>query len=129
MKRLTLTLGLLALAATLAACSGATANNPSSPAAPAGSPSGDAVTVVAKDIKFATPAVSAKAGTAFTIVFDNQDAAPHNIVISDPSGAKVFKGEIVSGQKVDYHVPALAAGSYAFVCEVHPEMKGTLTVQ
>jgi plastocyanin len=41
----------------------------------------------------------------------------------------VFKGEIVTGQKVDYQVPALAAGSYSFVCEVHPEMKGTLTVQ
>ena len=129
MKRLTLSLGLLALAATLAACSGASANNPSSPPAPAGSPSGDAVTVVAKDIKFATPAVSAKAGAAFTIACDNQDAAPHNIVISDPSGAQVFKGEIVSGQKVDYQVPALAAGSYGFLCEVHPEMKGTLTVQ
>lgn len=128
MKRLTLTLGLLALAATLAACSGASAN-PASPAAPAGSPSGEAVTVVAKDVTFTTPAVTAKAGAPFTIAFDNQDGAPHNIVISDPSGAQVFKGEIVSGKKVDYQVPALAAGSYGFLCEVHPDMKGTLTVQ
>ncbi len=127
MKRLTLTLGLLALAATLAACSGTA--SPSTPAARAGSPSGDSVAVVAKDITFTTPAVSAKAGKAFDIAFDNQDSAPHNIVISDSSGAKVFKGEIVSGQKVDYQVPALAAGSYSFLCEVHPEMKGTLTVQ
>ena len=129
MKRLTLTLGLLALAAVLAACSGSTTSPSATTAAPAGSPSGDAVSVVAKDIKFATPAVSAKAGAAFTIAFDNQDGAPHNIVISDPSGAQVFKGEIVSGQKVDYQVQALTAGSYSFVCEVHPEMKGTLTVQ
>ena len=127
MKRLTLTFGLLALAATLAACSSAA--SPSTPAAPAGSPSGDSVAVAAKDIKFTTPAVSAKAGAAFTIAFDNQDSAPHNIVISDPSGAQVFKGEIVSSKKVDYQVPALTPGSYSFVCEVHPEMKGTLTVQ
>ena len=128
MKRLTLTLGLLALAATLAACSGASAN-PATPAAPAGSPSGDTVSVVAKDITFTTPAVSAPAGKAFTIAFDNQDGAPHNIVISDPSGAQVFKGEIVASQKVDYQVPALAAGTYSFLCEVHPDMKGTITVQ
>ena len=128
MKRLTLTFGLLALAATLAACSGASANQ-ASPAAPAGSPSGDTVSVVAKDITFTTPSVSAPAGKAFTIAFDNQDGAPHNIVISDPSGAQVFKGEVVSSQKVDYQVPALAAGSYSFLCEVHPDMKGTITVQ
>jgi len=128
MKRLTLTFGLLALAAVLAACSGASAGAPT-PAAPAGSPSGDAVTITAKDIKFVPTAVSVKADTAFDIVFDNQDGAPHNIVISDPSGSQVFKGEIVSSKKVDYQVPALAAGSYSFLCEVHPDMKGTLTVQ
>src|SRR6478736_2183607 len=99
MKRLTLTLGLLALAATLAACSGASAN-PATPAAPAGSPTGDAVSVVAKGIAFATPAVSAPAGKPFTIAFDNQDGAPHNIAISDPSGRQVFKGDIVTSTTV-----------------------------
>ena len=128
MKRLTLTLGLLALAAVLAACSGASAEAPT-PAAPAGSPSGDAVTITAKDIKFNPNAVSVKAGTAFDIVFDNQDGAPHNISISDASGGNVFKGQIVSAQKVTYAVPALAAGTYAFICEVHPDMKGTITAQ
>ena len=128
MKRLTLTLGLLALAAVLAACSGASAEAPT-PAAPAGSPSGDAVTITAKDIKFNPNAVSVKAGTAFDIVFDNQDGAPHNISISDASGGNVFKGEIVAAQKVTYAVPALAAGTYAFICEVHPDMKGTITAQ
>lgn len=129
MKRLTLTLGLVALAAVLAACSGASAAPATQDPAPAGGPSGDAVTVVAKDIAFTTPAVSAKAGSPFTLTFDNQDGAPHNIAISDASGAKVFKGDIVTKQKVDYAVPALAAGTYSFICEVHPEMKGTLTVQ
>ena len=128
MKRLTLTFGLLALAAVLAACSGASAEAPT-PAAPAGSPSGDAVTITAKDIKFNPNAVTVKAGTAFDIVFDNQDGAPHNISISDASGGNVFKGQIVSAQKVTYAVPALAAGTYAFICEVHPDMKGTITAQ
>jgi plastocyanin len=127
MKRLTLTLGPIVLAAVLAACSGTSAA-PDKSQAPAGSPSGDAVTVIAKDLKFATPAVSAKAGSPFTIAFDNQDGAPHNIAISDPSGAKVFKGDTVAGKRVDYQVPALAAGAYTFICEVHPDMKGMLTI-
>ena len=128
MKRLTLTLGLLALAAVLAACSGASAGTPS-PAATAGSPSGDAVTIVAKDLKFVQTSVPVKAGAAFDLVFDNQEGAPHNIAISDASGASVFKGEIVSNSKVTYAVPALAAGTYGFICEVHPDMKGTITAQ
>jgi len=128
MKRLTLTLGLLALAAVLAACSGASAADPT-PAAPAGSPSGDAVAITAKDLKFVQTAVPVKADKAFDLVFDNQDGAPHNISISNPSGANVYKGEIVSGKSVTYAVPALAAGTYTFICEVHPDMKGTITAQ
>ena len=42
----------------------------------------------------------------------------------------MFKGEIFSGVATKvYDVPALDAGSYAFVCTVHPTMTGTLTVQ
>jgi len=129
MKRLTLTFGLVVLAAVLAACSGASAAPATGDPAPVGSPSGNSVTIVAKDIQFATPAVTAKAGSPFTLTFDNQDGAPHNIAISDASGAKVFNGDIVTNQKVDYAVPALVAGTYSFICEVHPEMKGTLTVE
>ena len=42
---------------------------------------------------------------------------------------KVFEGDIVSGQQVTYSVPALAAGSYPFICAVHPDMKGTITAE
>jgi plastocyanin len=129
MKRLTLTFGLLALAAVLAACSGASAAPGQQSTPPAGNTGGATVAVVAKDIKFVTPAVTVKAGAAFAIDFDNQDGAPHNIAISDAGGAKVFKGDIVSSSKVTYQVPALAAGTYSFICEVHPDMKGTITAQ
>ena len=105
MKRLTITLGTIVLAAALAACSGTSAAANGS-TVPAGSSSGDTVSVVAKDLTFTTPAVSANA-----------------------SGAKVFKGDIVDGKRVDYQVGALPAGTYGFICEVHPDMKGTLTVE
>ncbi|MFL5641494.1 MAG: cupredoxin domain-containing protein [Chloroflexota bacterium] len=133
MKRLTLVLGPIALAAVLAACSGASAAPAGTPAAPASAgsqvPAGGTATVVAKDIAFTTPAVAVTAGSPFTIAFDNRDGAPHNIDISDASGAHVFKGEIVSGTQVSYAVPALAAGTYTFICDVHPDMKGTITAK
>jgi plastocyanin len=129
MKRLTLSLGLVALAAVLAACSGASAA-PATPApASSGTPAGGDVSITAKDIAFAQTQVPVKAGVAFSIEFDNQDGAPHNIAISDASGASVFKGDIVTSTKVTYAAPALAAGTYTFICEVHPNMKGTITAQ
>ncbi|HUP55579.1 MAG TPA: cupredoxin domain-containing protein, partial [Methylomirabilota bacterium] len=102
--------------------------------APAGSaaPSaaaGDGIVVVAKDIAFATASIKAPAGEGFQILLDNQDSAPHNIAIKDASGAVVYKGEIVTSAKVTNNVQALAAGTYQFFCEVHPNMTGTLTAE
>jgi mono/diheme cytochrome c family protein/plastocyanin len=78
--------------------------------------------------------LTAKANTPFTLVFDNQDTqAPHNVVISDPSGAAVPTGDTTFFQgpkKVSYAVPALKAGTYTFLSQVHPTvMKGTLEVK
>jgi plastocyanin len=88
------------------------------------------VTLTAENIAFTQTALQAPAGKAFTIAFDNRDNAPHNLQISDASGASVFKGEIVNGPAVKvYDVSALPAGQYAFVCSVHPSMTGTLTVK
>jgi len=128
MKRLTLTLGLLALAAMLAACSGTSAA-PASGDPATGAPSGNAVTVTAKDLAFTQAQVTVPADEAFDLVFDNQDGAPHNVAIYTDAGAstKLSVGEIFAGpgQKTQ-SVPALAAGSYFFRCEVHPDMQGTI---
>ncbi len=108
---------------------------PSSPAAsgePGASPAPAGVVVkeIAKGIQFVNKDLSAPADTPFQIEFDNQDVGtPHNIEIKDASGAVVFKGEIFAGPAVKtYDVPALPAGTYPFVCTVHPNMIGTLTV-
>ena len=123
MKRLVLGLGLVALATITAACSGGSSSSPTTaPSVPS-----DAIVVVAKDIAFSPTEVAAPAGEAFTIVLDNQEDAPHNIDIKDASGADVFKGEIVTKTQVTYEIPALTAGSYPFICEVHPNMTGTIT--
>ena len=140
MKRLVLGLSLVSLAIVAAACSGGTGGTPASPAAsapaasaPAASapvasaPAGDAIVLTAKDLKFSTASITAPADEAFQIAFDNQESLPHNVAIKDASGAVKFKGDIVTAAKTTYDVPALAAGAYEFWCEVHPDMKGTLT--
>jgi plastocyanin len=93
-------------------------------------PAGDAVVISAKGIAFEQKEVSAPAGTPFVIRFDNRDAGiPHNVEIKDSMGMSLFKGEVFNGlASRDYQVPALAAGTYQFVCTVHPNMVGTLTV-
>ena len=126
-KRFAPLLGAGLLALVLAACGSAAANQPSGPA-----PSLDANSpmIVAKDIAFKTTEITAPANAAFTIDFDNEDSAPHNVAIDNASGASVFKGEIFGGvAHRTYAVPALAAGTYTFKCDVHPDMTGKLVVQ
>ena len=75
--------------------------------------------------------LQAPAGQPFTIDFKNDDASvPHNVEIQDASGAVKFKGDIITGvAETQYQVDALPAGDYKFLCTVHPNMTGTLTVQ
>ena len=132
MKRLTLTLGLLSLAAVLAACSGATANPATSDPGVSTPPSGDALTIAAKDLKFTATELNVPADKTFDLVFDNQESAPHNVAIYSDSSAstKISVGEIFSGpaQKTQT-VPALAAGTYFFRCDVHPDMQGSIVAE
>ncbi|HEY6014250.1 MAG TPA: cupredoxin domain-containing protein, partial [Candidatus Limnocylindrales bacterium] len=83
------------------------------------------------NIAFTTTDVTAPADTPFVIEFQNQDAGvPHNVDIKDAGGTSVFKGEIFAGVATkNYEVPALKAGTYSFICDVHPNMTGTLTVK
>ena len=88
------------------------------------------VNITALNIAWTQTEVSAPGNVGFTINFDNQDpSTPHNIVIKDGTGMAMFTGDIVTGpaQKV-YTVPALAPGKYTFVCAVHANMIGNLTV-
>ena len=95
-----------------------------------GGSGGDVVEVSALMIQFEQKELSAPADAPFVMRFDNKDAGtPHNVEIKDASGQSVFKGEIFNGVAVkDYAVPALAAGTYQFICTVHPNMIGTLKV-
>jgi plastocyanin len=108
-----------------AGASGSPASVQPSPAGPAAD-----VTIRASNSQFSTPEVTAPAGKAFSIAFVNEDQGTlHNVHIKKPDGSDAFKGEFVTGVTTKvYQVPALPAGTYPFVCDVHPSMTGTLTV-
>ena len=126
MKRLVVTLALVAVAAVSAACA-ASAPAPSV----TGSVDPNGPTIVAKDMKFQTTSVDVKANENFTLHFDNQDSAPHNVAIYTDSNAStpVAIGQIVTSGKTDVVVPALTAGTYFFRCDVHHDMTGTIVAK
>jgi len=112
---------LLALALALAACAGAP------PVAPSGTP---AVTVqlAADDLEFDRDRLSVPAGVPFAIAFENRESPPHNVTIRGEQ--PLFVGETFSGpDQRTYLVPSLPAGEYVFLCDVHPEMRGTVVSQ
>jgi plastocyanin len=91
------------------------------------------VTVTAQGISFVTKSFSAPADKPFTIVFDNQAGGiAHDVDLVDGSGAKVFDSDPIVGVKtVTLDVGALPAGTYTFICSLHPipDMTGTATLQ
>jgi plastocyanin len=84
------------------------------------------IPITAQGVKFVQSSVDVPAAAEFKIDFDNQDAGtPHDIVIhkGDANGEVVFEGEQFAGVKlVVYDVPALEAGSYTFICSIHPTL-------
>ena len=117
-------LAIALVVAALAACS--------SGAAPTALVSVDpsAPRVVADDLRFTTPLVRGPAARPFQLVFDNQESARHNVAIQGSDGGDVFTGELFSGPDVRvYSVPPLDAGTYKFICSVHPEMVGEITLR
>jgi plastocyanin len=112
----------------LAACSPSLgSSSATSVVAEPGSPA-----VTARDMRFDRAELLVPAGRAFTLVFDNADGAAHNVAIYDDQSAQAsrFVGEIFGGPtSCVYAVPALAAGTYFFRCDVHHDMHGTVVAR
>jgi plastocyanin len=113
------------------AASGSAAASGSPSASGSGGAGGASVEIIASGIQFTTNNVTAPAGQKLTLTFRNQDnGIPHDVDIKDPSGGDVFKTDITTGPTdKSYDFGPLQPGTYSFVCNVHPNMTGTLTVQ
>lgn len=106
---------------------------PGASAGAGGTPS-DHLTVVAKDIKFDVSELTVPAGKQFTIDFKNEDPAgvPHDIEIRKQDGTVVQGTDTVDGgESTTYTYKPLEAGTYTFICTIHPipPMTGTLTAK
>ena len=88
------------------------------------------IVLTAENIAFRESDVAGAAGAPFTLQLVNRDAGiPHGVEIRDQEGRSVFRSEIVTGPAEPvFDVPALEAGSYLFVCPVHPNMVATFVV-
>lgn len=91
------------------------------------------LTIQAKGIAFNRTEMLFAADTPIALTFENLDSAiDHNVAIytDDGPGDELFKGEIFPGVETkQYQVPPIAAGSYYFQCDVHPNMAGTATFE
>ena len=83
------------------------------------------IAIAANNTQFDIDEFEAPADTPFCIEFENQEDVPHNVSIYD-GGEALFEGEILNeAGTITYQVPALPAGDYRFICDVHPrEMVG-----
>ena len=89
------------------------------------------VELSAADLAFDANVIQATAGEAFTINFTNNDAAPHNVsVYTEEGGEEIVLGDVINGgETAEVEVPALDAGEYFFVCDIHPDMTGSIVVE
>ncbi|MFE1310503.1 cupredoxin domain-containing protein [Streptomyces sp. NPDC058755] len=77
-----------------------------------------------KNFAFSPAALTVKAGEKVTVV--NEDSTAHTVTATQ--GGDFDTGSIAGGKSGTFTAPS-KAGSYAFVCTFHPNMKGTLTVR
>jgi len=88
---------------------------------PASASAGGATEVDITDFKYDPETITVKAGSSVTFV--NNDSAPHTATADDAfDTGNLGKGDS-KAVKVD------KAGSFAYVCEFHAFMKGTVVVE
>lgn len=83
----------------------------------------------AEGLAFDTDELAVAAAQPFVIVFENRETISHNVSIYADQGLqdRRFEGVLFGGPATRwYPVPALEAGGYVFVCDLHPTMTGRL---
>jgi plastocyanin len=99
----------------------APADSPAAGASCAASSESGGVAVEIADFTFMPGDAQASVGA--TVAWTNSDTAPHTATMDDGSCAT---GSIASGASAA--LVFNAAGTYAYHCAIHPNMKGTVTI-
>ena len=90
--------------------------------APAAPVAGNAVAI--KNFAFAPAALVVKVGT--TVTWTNQDTDAHTVTSQAGSGGPLGSAALNTGQTYSYTFTK--AGTYAYLCTIHPFMTATVTV-
>jgi cytochrome c oxidase subunit II len=107
-------------------------SNATPPPAPSGAP---VLTLGAAGIAYDKMELEAPADAPFVIEFTNDDTPgiPHDVDIREQGSAAALQDQptIDGGESATYTYEPLPAGTYTFICSIHPipAMTGTLTVQ
>jgi plastocyanin len=129
-----LTGGALALALTLSACGGGEGGNTGGTGGAAGGGTGGTTEIVigtdkAAELKFIPTTAEAPANTPVKLTLRNDSTSqPHNLAFQEGITAKT--ADLVAAgasETIEFTTPG--AGTYKFVCTIHPGMEGTLTVK
>ncbi len=103
----------------LAACGG---GGNESAAGAAGGGGSNTQSVAIQDNAFTPADVSVSAGSS--VAWTNNDDVPHTVTFSDSSVES--SDELAKGD--DFSTDFAEAGEYSYVCAIHPDMKGKVTV-
>jgi plastocyanin len=78
--------------------------------------------IVVKNFMFQPMSLTVKAGS--TVTWTNMDEEPHTVV----SSSGLFRSSALD-TKDSFSFKFDKAGTYSFVCSIHPQMVGTIVVQ
>ena len=97
-------------------------------------PDAEILKVTAEAIAFDVKELTVGADKSFGIDFIQKDTGVggHNVEIRGADGKVIFDGAVLNDPgETTYVIPGLAAGTYTFICRIHPiaSMTGTLTVK
>ena len=115
---------LLGLLLAVAGCGGSASPPPTYPPG--------AIVVTAENRTFDTSELIVPADSVFSLVLVNKDGDPHNIAIRTKQGFDgelIFRHDPITASTIVLQVGPIPAGTYYFICEVHPEMTGTVLAQ
>lgn len=97
--------------------------------APPASLAPDSPKLSAIGVAFDRSEIAVPASKPFILVFENRENVSHNVSVYANAAHqdRLFEGVLFSGPATRwYPVPALAPGTYVFVCDLHPTMTGLL---